>query len=341
MNKKRTGISFLAAVFTIAGSLTFFPAEAAAVNLNYSIFFPASHVQCQAAVDWAETVGQKSGGKINITTFPGGTLTSAKETYDSVTKGIADIGMSCFAYTRGRFPVMEAADLPLGYPDGLTATRVVNDFYRAVSPKELANVKVLYLHAHGPGLLHTQTKVKTLADIKGMKIRSTGLSAKIVKALGGVPVAMSQGATYEALKKGVVEGTFGPIEVLKGWRQAEVIDATTECVSIGYTTTMFVVMNLDKWHGLSGEQQALLEKTSENWIDVHGRAWDKADQAGRKYTLSQDNSIVQLSKEQSRAWQDQVQPVIDNYTDEAEKKGLAGDKYVKKLRSLIEKYSGK
>jgi hypothetical protein len=54
---------------------------------------------------------------------------------------------------------MEAADLPLGYPNGKVATKVVNDFYARYQPKELTDVKVLYLHAHGPGLLHTKKPV--------------------------------------------------------------------------------------------------------------------------------------------------------------------------------------
>ncbi|MFW5989232.1 MAG: TRAP transporter substrate-binding protein [Desulfosudaceae bacterium] len=334
MNLQKSIVSLTAAFILTA--LLALPGQARPIELNYSIFFPASHVQSQAAEDWTEAINQKTDGDVKITTFPGGTLTSAKETYDSVTKGIADIGMSCFAYTRGRFPVMEAVDLPMGYPDGLTASRVANDFYQAFSPEELDNVKVLYLHAHGPGLLHTRKPVTKLEDIKGMKIRSTGLSSKIVKALDGVPVAMSQGETYESLKKGVVEGTFGPMEVLKGWRQAEVINSTTECASIGYTTAMFVVMNRDKWDSLSPEQQAVFEETSQEWIDVHGLAWDEADLAGRKYTRELDNTIESLSEEQSAIWKDRVQPVIDDYTEKADEKGLDGTKYVNKLRQLID-----
>jgi len=68
----------------------------------------------------------------------------------------------------------------------------------------------------------------------------------VAKALGGVPVAMGQGGAYEALQKGAVEGTLSPIEVLKGWKQAEVIKYTTECFSVGYTTGFYVVMNKKK-----------------------------------------------------------------------------------------------
>ncbi len=308
-------------------------------ELTYSIFFPPTHSQCQAAVSWAEEIEKRSDGRIKITIFPGGTLTKANQCYDGVVKGISDIGMSCFAYTRGRFPVMAAVDLPLGYPDGSVATRVATEFYKKMSPKELNDVKVLYIHAHGPGLLSTKKPVRVLEDIKGMKIRSTGLSAQIVKTLGGAAVAMPQGDTYEALQKGVVEGTFTPIETLKGWRQAEVIKYTTQCTGVGYTTAMFVVMNPNKWNALPKDLQTIIEEVSEEWVDVHGKTWDRSDDQGREFTLSKGNEIIPLSDEENKRWAEAVQPIIENYISTTEEKGLPGKKAVVQVKELINKYS--
>ena len=312
-------------------------AVAAPVELTYSIFFPATHGQCQAAMEWATEIEKRTEGQVKVTVFPGGTLTKPNQAYDGVVKGISDIAMSCFAYTRGRFPVMEALDLPMGYTSGTQATRVANAFYQALKPEELNDVKVLYLHAHGPGLLHTKKPVTSLEDLKGMKIRSTGLSAKVVEALGAVPVAKPQNETYENLQKGVVEGTFGPIEVLKGWRQAEVIKSTTECDVVGYTTAMFVVMNRDKWNALSDAQKAIFEKVDTEWIDVHGQRWDKVDQEGRDYTLSLGNTIVPLSDAEKVRWRDAARPMIDQYAAEATTKGLDGKKIVETLQGLMTK----
>jgi len=312
------------------------PAEP--ISLTYSIFFPPTHGQCKAGMDWAKEIEKKTNGRVKINVFPGGTLTKAKECYNGVTKGISDIGMSCFAYTRGRFPLMEAVDLPLGYPSGRVATRVANAFYDKMKPKELEDVKVLYLHAHGPGLLHTQKPVRSLEDIKSMKIRSTGLSAKVVKALGGVPVAMPQGSTYEALQKGVVEGTFAPIETLKGWRQAEVVKYTTDCFDIGYTTTMFVVMNKDKWNALPDDIKQIFEKVSKKWITVHAETWDAVDVEGRKYTQSLGNEIITLSDAENKKWVAAVAPIISGFIETANQKGLAGEKAVAELKNLIKTY---
>jgi len=230
---------------------------------------------------------------------------------------------------------MAAVDLPMGYPDGKVASKVAQEFAKTFKPEELNDVKVLYLHAHGPGLLHTKKPVRKLEDLKGMKIRATGLSAKVVEALGGVPVAMPQGATYEALNKGVVEGTFGPMEVLKGWKQAEVVKYTTECYSVGYTTTFFVVMNLDKWNALPADVQKVFETVSDKYVDVHGKVWDSTDKEGRKYTESLGNKIIPLSDEESARWHKAVEPVIKDYIT----KNPNGNKYVEKIRELIKKYS--
>jgi len=308
------------------------------ITLTYSIFFPPSHGQSEAGTEWAREIEKRSNGRVKINVFPGGTLTKANECYDGVVKGISDIGMSCFAYTRGRFPVMEALDLPLGYPNGKTATYAANAFYHKMKPGELDDVKVLYLHAHGPGLLHTTKPVRSLGDLRGMKIRSTGLSAKIVEALGATAVAMSQGETYEALQKGVVEGTFAPIETLKGWRQGEVIRYTTDCSQIGYTTSMFVVMNLKKWEALPQDIKDIFSAVSAEWIDIHADTWDRLDVEGREYSLSLKNEIIRLSESGKPEWVQAVEPIIDAYIKDTNAKGHSGGPAVTELRRLIESY---
>ena len=316
-------------------------AEKKPIQLTYANFFPPTHFNAQLGESWAKEIEKRTDGAVKFTHFPGGALLKGPDMYDGVTKGVADVGMSLFAYTAGRFPSMEALDLPIGYPSGTVATYVVNDFYKKFEPKEIAGVKLLYLHAHGPGLLHSKKPVDKMGDVKGLKIRCTGFSAKAAAALGGVPVAMGQGDAYEALQKGVVEATLSPMEVLKGWKQAEVIKYTTECYSVGYTTAMYVIMNLDKWNALPRDVQKVFEEVSEEWIPKHAEGWDKADEEGRAYTLSLGNKIVPLSKEESDRWAAAVRPVIDEYAQKLEEKGLPGKKYVKEIQKLIKKHSEK
>lgn len=310
-------------------------AVAKTIELSYSNFFPPSHIQAKLGESWAKEIEKRTNGKVKITYYPGGSLLKGPKIYDGIVSGITDIGMSVLAYSRGRFPAMAAFDLPLGYPNGKCATTVINTFYDKFRPKELSDVKVLYLFGHGPGLLHSKKPVYKLEDIKGLKIRATGNSAKVAQALGAVPVAMGQGGAYEALQKGVVDGTFAPMETLKGWKQAEVIKDTTECFSIAYSTGFFVAMNLKKWDALPKSVQEVFMKVSREWIPKTGAAWDTSDAEGRKFTLSLGNKIIPLSPAESARWEKAVQPVLSGYVKKADAEGLPGQEYVDFLKKAI------
>ena len=307
------------------------------VELSYANFFPPTHGNSLAAESWMAEIEARSGGRVKFTYHPAGALAGGPEIYESVVSGIADIGMTVLAYTRGRFPLMEGVDLPVGYPDGMAATVIANEIYDSYQPEELADTHALYLHAHGPGLLHTQEPVRSLEDLKGMKIRCTGLAAKIVEALGGTPVAMGQGDTYDALQKGTVVGTFGPIEVLDGWNQAEVIDYTTDTSMIGYTTTMWVGMNQAKWDALPRDIQKIFTEVSQEWIPIHGQVWDDADAKGLARTLAEGNEVITLDAAEAARWVEAVKGLPDTYINAMKEQGLPGDKLIVDLKDAIAK----
>jgi TRAP-type transport system periplasmic protein len=305
------------------------------IKLSYSIFFPPTHVQCIAATNWASEIEKRSDGRVKITIYPAGSLTKADQCFEGVVKGISDLGMSCFAYTRGRFPLIEGLDLPLGYPDGMTATRIANAMIAKYTPAELNDVHVLYVHAHGPGILASKKAVNSLADLKGLKVRATGLSAKIVEALGATPVAMSQPETYEALAKGVVEATLCPVETLKGWKQGETIQYVVDSSAIGYTTAMFVVMNKEKWDKLPADIQQVFAAVSQEWIAKHGEAWDQADAAGREFVTQLKREFIQLPAAEQQAWKDAVKPILDSYVNNSKAKNLPGDAFLADIQAEL------
>src|SRR4030042_1599624 len=237
------------------------------IKLNYSNFFPAPHKNAVLSVEWGKEIEKRTNGRVQVTVFPGGTLTPAAQCYDGVVKGISDVGLSVLGYTRGKFPLIEVIDLPLGYKNAYVATKLSNIYYKKFQPQDFSEVKVMYLHAHGPGIIHTKKPVEKLEDLKGMKIVCHGLSSKIVAALGGVPVAMPMPERYDALQKGVADGAVHPIEANKGWKMAEVTKFTTLDYGAAYTTTFFVAMNKEKWNSLPPDVQKIIEQINEEWID--------------------------------------------------------------------------
>ncbi|PIE32808.1 C4-dicarboxylate ABC transporter substrate-binding protein [candidate division KSB3 bacterium] len=321
----------------IAVCLAFIPSSWAEkpIELTFSVFFPPTHAHAVASMDMAKEIETRSNGRVKITVFPGGTLTKAPAVYAGVVDGISDMGHSVFAYTRGRFPMMEAIDLPFGYPSGKVASRVAYEFYNAMNPKELKDVKVLSIHAHGPSVLAAKKDVNSLDDIKGLKVRCTGLSSKLAEYLGAAPVAMPQNAAYAALQKGVVEGTFCPIETLKGWKQGEVIDHVIESKALGYTTSMFVVMNKKKYEALPEDIQQIFDEVGAEWVEKYGQVWDDADQEGRQFVEELGRNIHGLSAEEEAKWEKAIHPVIEEYQKKVEKKGLPGVQAVKLIQELL------
>nr|WP_287412445.1 TRAP transporter substrate-binding protein [Pseudodesulfovibrio sp.] len=308
----------------------------AETKLTYSNFFPTTNHQSKLAEAWCLEVEKRTNGKVVIEYYPGGTLTKAKQCYDGVVEGMSDVGLSCLAYSRGRFPVMAAVDLPLGYTSAAQATATANAVYKKFNPAELSDVEVMYFNGHGPGLLFTvQKPIKTLADIKGEKIRATGNSAKLVKALGGTPVAKPMPENYQLLQKGVVDGSMHPIESNKSFKLGEVCKYGTDSFSVAYTTVFFIVMNKDKWAAIDTESQQIIRKINEEWAVKHATAWDEADAAGRQFFMDKGGEIMELSVEESEAWVIAAKPVLDGYVAETTKKGLDGKTILEFTQSTL------
>jgi TRAP-type C4-dicarboxylate transport system substrate-binding protein len=310
--------------------------KAETIKLTYSNFFPATHIQSKLAEQWCKEVEKRTKGKVKVEYYPGQTLTKAKVVYDGVVQGLSDVGMSVLGYTRGRFPLMEVVDLPLGYRSGAAATKVANTVYEKFKDKALTDTKVMYLHAHGPGLVHTKGKaVRKLEDMKGLKIRSHGTSAKVVKALGGTPVAMPMPETYQALQKGVVDGAVYPLEANKGWKLGEVIDYATLDFPAAYTTTFFVVMNKDKWNALPADVKKTITEINKEWRVKHGKAWDASDAEGVKFLKAKKRTLIDLSPEEGKRWQKAVQPVFEGYVKAMAAKKLPGKEALALARKTL------
>ncbi|MFC1839505.1 TRAP transporter substrate-binding protein [Thermodesulfobacteriota bacterium] len=307
------------------------------IELSYANIFPPTHIHSKLPEAWCKEVEKRTEGKVKITYYPGQTLLKEAKVYYGILDGIADIGQSVFGYNRGVFPAMEAFALPNGFTSGFQATRVLNEFYEKFEPQELSRVKILYLHAHGPPLLHSKVKVEKLEDMHGLKVRSFGFNAAMVQALGGIPVSMGQSEVYEALSKGVAHASFSPMEVLKGWKQAEVIDYSIEIPGLAYSSAMYIMMNMDKWNALPKDVRDIIEEISREWIVKTGEAWEQSDKEGLEYTLSRDNKVIKLPEEESKRWVKAVYPVIEDYVVRTSKKELPAQDYVDFIQASIKR----
>lgn len=312
------------------------------IELKLAHFFPSTHpAETDLVQPWAEAVEEATNGQVKITSYPGQTLLKADAIYDGVVDGVADMGLSCFAYTRGQFPVLEAFELPgITYKNSKVASRVAWEGVKELNPEEVQDTKLMMLLTTGPGDLFTKVPVEKLEDIKGLTIRATGLSAKTLEALGATPVAMPQSEGYEALSKGVVQGNLGPVEVLKGWKNAEVTDYVTQTPFL-YNTVFFITMNLDRWNSLPPDVQEAIQEVNEEYFEkVAMGLWDKQNEEALKWATEEEGiEVISLPEEEAQRWIELVEPIQQNFVNRMNEKGLQGEKILETVKQLAEKYN--
>lgn len=340
------GILLILALVLISGCAEKGPVSGDAaggqVELKLAHFWPDMHpVEAELVQPWAQAIEEATAGRVRITSYPGETLLKAADIYGGVKSGIADIGISCFSYTRGNFPVSEAFELPgIIYNNSRAASMTAWEGLRELNPKEVQDTHLLMVITTGPGDLYTRKPVRTLEDLQGMEIRATGLSAATLQALGAAPAAMPQSDAYEAMSKGVVKGNLGPLEVLQGWKQAEVTSYITRTPFL-YNTLFFITMNQEKWESLGPElQQIMAEVTAQYFEQVGIGLWDKQNQEALDGAIKENGmEIITLPAAETDRWIQLVDPVQQDFVSRMDKLGFDGREILDRVKTLAEKYN--
>jgi TRAP-type transport system periplasmic protein len=314
-------------VIICAVSLVFFVysmcgAADAPIKLKFANYFPPTHKNATLFAEFSQEINKKSGGKVEISYYPGGTLLTAPKMAAGVSTGIADIGLAHFAYSRGRFPVMEAIELPLGFPSAWIGAGVANEFYDKFKPKEMDQFHPLAFCASTPNVLGTLTKpVRTLEDLKGLKIRATGRLGDIVKSLGATPMPIEMVDMYESLRRGVVDGNLGSAEQLEGFKVGELLKYVVPSYKTGGCYGFYVMMSKQKWDALPPDMQKLFTEVSNEYKDKWGVAFNSIDVGGIEFLKKNGGQLLPLSEAESARWVKAVQPVIADYKKDLVSKG--------------------
>lgn len=293
------------------------------ITLNYANFPPASTFPCIQMVHWKEEVEKRTGGKLKINLFPGGTLLGAKEIFDGVIAGSADIGNFAMSYQPGRFPVSEAIDLPHFFKDAKTASVLLADLLETFNPAEFAQVKVLTAFTCPPAVIMSAKEVTQLTDLTGLTLRSSGTGSEIIKQLGAAPVAMPQSDVPDALQKGVVKGNVSSAEVLKDMNYAAycpfVYQANLSVISFA------VVMNRERYEALPADIRLVLDALYHEqaewtgaYVDQH--AADALEWSVQKYQLV----IHQPTEVDAARLRTLAKPLMTDYCERVSLKDVNG-----------------
>jgi TRAP-type C4-dicarboxylate transport system substrate-binding protein len=319
-------------------------ASAEVVKLKFANYFPPMHMNSVMMGKYCAELSQKLAGKVELTQYTGGTLLTAPKIGPGIASGIADLGLTNLAYTRGRFPVMEIMDLPLGFPSAWIAGHVANDFYNKFKPKDFDDYHLLMLSTSPINVVQTvKSPVRKLKQVQGLKLRGTGRLGDTVKALGGTPIPLETPDLYDALKRGVAQGALLPLETLKGFKTGEVIRYVTASWQIGSCYTFYVAMNKKTWDSLPPDVQKVIDDFSKEFTERWTVEWNKIDIGGREYFLLEGGWIVNIPKDEVAGWIKAVQPCVEDYKKDLISKGHSAsevDSWISYVKERIEYWKG-
>jgi TRAP-type C4-dicarboxylate transport system substrate-binding protein len=309
------------------------------VTLTFGHPYPATDpVQVKVWEPWVQEVRERTDGTVNIEIYAGGALGAGPSIYELVAGGAQDLGWTMPGYTPGRFPLTQIIEAPFMFETAEIATEVswkLWDEFDALRA-EYRDVHPLALWAMDTGDLFTRSKpVRTLGDLKGMTIRAPSpLQSQALKAMGASPVSLPGPEIYDSVERGVIDGYKLANSATRVFDLGTITRYRTACHC--YTGAFVLAMNPRAWERLSPQQQEVLtELTGREFSIKLARAHQAlADEVARTYFPEKGIETITLSESEFARWRAAVQPVFDQWVQEAEAKGAPGRKMADRLFEL-------
>ncbi|MEO0751666.1 MAG: TRAP transporter substrate-binding protein, partial [Pseudomonadota bacterium] len=291
-------------------------------------------------VPWAERVMEASQGRIQIDHFPAMQLGGKPpELASQVVDGVADIIWTVAGYTPGRFPQLEAFELPFTMTNAEDTSRAFWQYAEAnMMDTDFKDMKILGVWVHGPGVIHSNKPVESVSDLNGMKVRGpTRVITGMLGELGATPVGMPVPAMPEALSKGVIDAGVIPWEVTAALKVPELVkNHTTFGDDALYTTAFIFAMNKQKWEALPDDLKGIIQAQSgADFSALAGKTMQDSDGPARKLAEEAGNTIIDLTPEQVAEWKAAAGNVEANWIAEMTEKGFDGQALVNQAKALI------
>jgi TRAP-type transport system periplasmic protein len=332
--------TILAATLLCVGIL---PAQAQPkIEMKLAYFLGDHHAMSQWLIKWSDRLEKESGGRIALKRFPGAQMGPVQQHYDFARTGQTDVAWFLHGATPGRFPLTELIQLPYLVGSAEIGAKVLNDaeLRQKHLDAEHRGVKVLLLHTHQPGNVHTTKKpIRTVDDMRGLRIRFASPTIRdFVAALGGTPVGVLPTEQVEQLQKGTIDGVFidyGGAGI--AFKMAGVLKYSTEMYS--YVSSFGLAMNEDFWKRLPPDLQGLVEKSVSGVEQEVGQAWDALDEPGKKALLDGGAEPIRLSASDAAKFRKIGADVADAKVKELEEKGMPARTVHAMMRALADRHA--
>ena len=335
-------MSILFRIFLVGAIFVSFQTSSKVVSsqeivLKFANWLPPVHHWTKTARDFADSIEKAGAGKIKVT-IDKGPLAKPPGQFDLAVNGIRDMIMHVAAYTPGRFVFYRMAEVPFATKNAETGSVGFAKWYakHGFEKEEFKGAKLVAPFVHGPGLLHSKKEIKTLEDLKGVKIRVGGGGVLIAKSLGAVPVAMSAPKAHESLQRGTTDAAFFPYEAVHGFKLAKLVKYHLEIPGGLYTTPFMVAMSGKRWNSLPADAKRAIDKAGGTaGAKLIGARWDAADAVGKSAGVKAGNKINVISAADKAKWGKAIQIINDNWVKKANSKGKDGKALLADLRKMM------
>lgn len=326
----------------LGGVLLALPVTAQEFTLTLHHFLGAqAPAHTQMLEPWAERIAEASDGRVRIEIYPSMTLGGRPpELVNQVRDGVVDMVWTLNGYTPGLFPRSEVFELPNVFENDPVATNLAMRAMMADIEEDFAGTEVMFLHTHAGNAIQTgSTDVRAPADLVGLDLRTPSRTgAWAIEALGGNAIAMPVPELPQALQRGTVAGALIPWEIIAPLQLQEQTDFQIEGHD-GYrigTSVFQVSMNQARWESLPKDiQQIFRDNSDEAWLAEVGQIWRAADDYGIGLATEAGNTHVTLTEDETAAFRDALEPVVQRWIDDVTPQGVDGAALVANARDTI------
>lgn len=337
----------LSAVIVAQGSSSAQSSDVQDVTLKFATNLPATHyLSVQGDAVFMDQVKSLSSGKIKIQYFPNDQLGTAADMVTMANSGIADVVAGSPPYVSSLMPLGNAFDLPAILPNADVGTRaynkVANDPNSAIAKRDFQANHLHFLYAATLPLYQivtVKTPIRSLADIKGMRIRSGGGAEDlVVRALGGVPVTMARSEDYNAFQRGALDGGIFNLPSLHVNKVDEVCHYATTNANV--SSFVYAVEISDRtWNSLNPATQRVISQAAaaaaqslgRNMVSDNEKAVTQLKAAGMTFTSLSPPDKSQLTQ--------MLQPVWARWQDDMKSRGLDGAAAIKEVQAAVKSSS--
>jgi TRAP-type C4-dicarboxylate transport system substrate-binding protein len=343
---RRRFLSLASAALAAPAVMRVTRANAQEVTLKMHHFLPpVSNGHAKFLRPWADKVQTESGGRIRIDIFPsmqlGGT---PPQLFDQARDGVADLIWTLPGNTPGRFPGIEAFELPFtANKRAIVNSKALSEYAEANLKDEFKDVRPICFWAHDHGLIHSTKQVKTLDDLKGIKLRfPTRLAGEALKALGVNAIGMPIPQVPEAMAQKVIDGAVIPWEVVPALKMQELVKFHAEIPGSPtlYTATFVLAMNRPKYDALPADLKAVIDRNSgQVAAEMAGKVWDEQSVIVSNLVRQRGNTITVIDAAEAAKWRELTKPVIDGWIKTVGERGLNGPKLLEAAQAALAKYA--